>query len=92
VDHLRTAQAIVLHKAAVEARKALQEAFEKYESAYKIAIDTEPIGNDGISALRHKGRAYANALNRYSEAAMAWLVYVETHLLPKNADAKGAGS
>jgi hypothetical protein len=80
-DHLRTDRAGVLGKAMVEARQALNVAHEKYQHSLAIVMDAG-VNKDGMLALRNEGRAYAAAITQYSEATMAWLVFVDTHLQP----------
>ena len=87
VDSLKTAQARALHKAMADAREALDEAYEKYQSALGVAIDDPDAGSE--VAVRQEGRAYAAALSRYSEVTMAWLTYVDTHLRSKKAERAG---
>jgi len=65
----------------LEASQALKVAHEKYQHSLAIVMDTE-VNADGMLALRNEGRAYAAAITQYSEATMAWLVFVETHLHP----------
>jgi len=65
----------------LEASQALKVAHEKYQHSLAIVMDTE-VNADGMLALRNEGRAYAASITQYSEAAMAWLVFVDTHLQP----------
>ena len=78
---LRTDRAHTLGKAMLEASQALKVAHEKYQHSLAIVMDTE-VNADGMLALRNEGRAYAAAITQYSEATMAWLVFVDTHLQP----------
>jgi hypothetical protein len=87
---LRTAQALALQNAMLEARRTLDEATKKYNNAFAIAMDTG-VGADGMFALRREGAAHAQAVNWYLEASMAWLAYVDTQLRPPF-KTKGAGS
>jgi len=62
-----------------EAHRVLQQADVDYQCALAIGMDT--LANaDGAPSLRRKGRAYANAVTEYSNAAMAWLIYVDSQL------------
>jgi hypothetical protein len=61
-----------------DAFKALQNAHATYEHALEILIDTD-LSSDGMLAIRNQGRTYAQAVKRYSDAAMEWLIVVETH-------------
>jgi hypothetical protein len=78
---LRTDRAHTLGKAMLEASHALKVAHEKYQHSLAIVMDTE-VNADAMLALRNEGRAYAAAITGYSEATMAWLVFVDTHLHP----------
>jgi hypothetical protein len=80
-EHLRTDQAHALGDAMLEARQVLNVAHEKYQHSLAIVMNTE-VNADGMLALRSEGRAYAAAIAQYSEATMAWLVFVDTHLHP----------
>ena len=87
VDHLLTEQANVLRKAMLEARKALDEASEKYE--HTLAAGIRPDASDQeMLTTRRVGRAYAEALTQYSNATMPWLTYVDAHLRPKKTGAR----
>jgi hypothetical protein len=80
-EDLRTGRANTLGTAMLEARQVLNVAHEKYQHSLAIVMDTE-VNADGMLALRNEGRAYAAAITQYSEATMAWLVFVDTHLHP----------
>ena len=88
MDRLKTVQAHALRKAMLEARKALDEAYEKYQRILAVVMDAD-VGAEGELAMRQEGRAYAAALTRYSKATMTWLTYVDTQLRPKKADSAG---
>jgi len=62
-----------------DAQKAMQEASSAYTAALELSVDTER-NADGAHGLRQQGRAYAQAVMRFSNAAMAWLRYADTHL------------
>lgn len=87
MDRLKTAQADALRKAMVDARKALDETYEKYQRSLAVAMDYPDAQSE--VALRREGRAYAAALTRYSEATMAWLRHVDTHLRSKKGESAG---
>ena len=78
MHRLRTAHGQFLRKAMSDARVAFVEA----QSRYHRAIEAAMYGGhaDGKFVLRTEGHAYASALHRYSEAAMAWLAFVDTTL------------
>ena len=80
-EDLRTGRANTLGTAMLEARLALNVAHEKYQHSLAIVMDTAE-NADGMQALRNEGRAYAAAITQYSDATMAWLVFVDTHLQP----------
>jgi hypothetical protein len=73
-------QAHGLRNAMADATLTLGEAQERYQRAIAIAEDTER-GADGMLALQHAGRAYAEAVTKYSKAAMAWLSYVDIYTM-----------
>ena len=83
LEYLRTAEGDALWKALVATREALDEAHERYQRALAAAMEADA-GVNGERAVRSEGRAYAAALTKHSNAAMAWLSYVDTHLHPKN--------
>lgn len=83
MDRLRTKQANALHKAKVGARKALDEAYEKYQHAMAVGMQTPDPSEEEILAIRRDGRAYAHALMQYTSATMAWLQFVDAQLHPK---------
>jgi hypothetical protein len=66
-----------------EAYAALSQAHASYQQSMSIAVDTHASADTGL-ALKREGQAYAAALTRYSEAAMAWLIFVDAFLHPKN--------
>jgi hypothetical protein len=82
VNHLVTPQAQILRAEMGNAQAAFRKAQEDYLNALAIAMDTEVHADDAV-ALRNEGRAYAEALTRYSDATMAWLVFVETNTRPQ---------
>lgn len=88
---LHTERANALYKAKVDAHKALDEAYEKYHHALAVALEITNASEEEMLALRREGLAYAHALTRYTDAAMAWLTYVDTHLRPKRADSAKEG-
>jgi len=61
-----------------DAHAALQMAYLNYERALAIAADAEPLNSAGIVAIQQRGRDYADAVSRYSNAVMAWLAFAET--------------
>jgi len=83
-EDLRTDRANTLGTAMLEARQALNVAHEKYQHSLAIVMDTAE-NADGMQALRNEGRAYAAAVTHYSDATMAWLVFVDTYLHPGKA-------
>jgi hypothetical protein len=63
------------HEALRDSYKLVQEAHANYEKAIATATDTE-LSPDG-SAISRSGRAYAEAIMRYSHAAMSFLALME---------------
>ena len=82
MKHLRTTEAQALQKAVLKARQALDDAHEKYH-ALAVRLNVRDASEEEIRAIRREGRAYAHALTQYSNATMAWLTYVDTHLRPE---------
>lgn len=66
-----------LRRAMDDAANALVQAQQQYQQAF-TREDQEP-GPADVATLQHAGRTYAQAITRYSSAAMAWLTYVDTH-------------
>lgn len=73
----------------LEARKALEDAYEKYQHALRAGMDAAEAGEEEMLAIRREGRAYAQALSQYTNSTMAWLTYMDTHLRPKRAGGTG---
>ena len=76
-DPYRT-QADALRQAASDGFAALQLAHLKYEHALEVAGQEYALSAEAFEALRHQGHEYAEAVTRYSNAAMAWLAFMET--------------
>ena len=70
-------EAEALRQAASDGFAALQIAHLRYEHALQIVAEGAP-GAEAIVAIRQQGREYAKAVTRYSNAAMAWLAFMET--------------
>ena len=83
MDLLRSKRAKALCKAKLEARKALDEAYEKYQHALAVGMDMTDASEEEMLAIRREGRAYAHALTHYTSATMAWLQFVDAQLHPK---------
>ena len=64
------------HKALRDSYKLVQEAHANYEKAIATATETE-LSPDGFFAIRQSGRVYAEAVMRYSNAAMSFLALME---------------
>jgi len=43
----------------------------------EFAQEEDTLGAEAVVAVRQQGREYAEAVTRYSNAAMAWLAYME---------------
>jgi hypothetical protein len=71
-------EAQALRQAASDGFAALQIAHLRYEHALQIGAGEGAPGAEAIVAFRQQGREYAEAVTRYSNAAMAWLAFMET--------------
>lgn len=69
-------KAEALRRAASDSFTALQMAHLRYERALDSVADAGTA--EIMVAVRQRGREYAEAVTRYSHAAMAWLAYMET--------------
>ena len=66
-----------VHQTLDNAYKVLQEAHAKYQQALAIAADTE-WSEDEMLEIREQGRAFAEAVTRYSNAVLNCLGDVES--------------
>ena len=71
-------EAEVLRQAASDSFAALQLAHLRYERALDSVADAGDPTAEAKVAVRQQGREYAEAVTRYSHAAMAWLAFMET--------------
>lgn len=85
MEHLRTVRAQALYEAMLKARRALDEIHEKYQRTLAGAMNADASPEE-LQAMRREGRAYAQALTAYSNAAMTWLTYVDSGLHSKEAN------
>jgi hypothetical protein len=69
-----------LRQAASDSFAALQMAHLRYEHALESVADPGDPTAEAVVAVRQQGREYAEAVTRYSNAAMAWLSFVDTGL------------
>jgi hypothetical protein len=76
-DSYRT-EAQAFRQAAADGFAALQVAHLRYEHALQNVAEEDTPGAEAMIAIRQKGREYAEAVTRYSNAAMAWLAFMET--------------
>jgi hypothetical protein len=76
-DSYRT-EAQALRQAASDGFAALQIAHLRYEHALQIGAGEDAPGGEAMVDIRQQGREYAEAVTRYSNAAMAWLAFMET--------------
>jgi hypothetical protein len=74
---LYRSEAEALRQAASEGFAALQIAHLKYEHALEI-VEDGALSAEAIVAVRQQGHEYAETVTRYSNAAMAWLAFMET--------------
>lgn len=70
-------EAQALRQAASDGFAALQIAHLRYEHALQVVAEGAP-GGEAMVTIRQQGREYAEAVTRYSNAAMAWLAFMET--------------
>ena len=71
-------KAQTLRQAASDGFAALQIAHLRYEHALQTVAEEGAPGREALVAVREKGREYAEAVTRYSNAAMAWLAFMKT--------------
>jgi hypothetical protein len=71
-------EAQALRQTASAGFAALQIAHLRYEHALQIDAEQGAPSAEAMVAIRQKGREYAEAVTRYSNAAMAWLAFMET--------------
>jgi hypothetical protein len=74
---LYRSEAEALRQAASDGFAALQIAHLKYEHALEI-VEDGALSAEAIVAVRQQGHEYAETVTRYSNAAMAWLAFMET--------------
>jgi hypothetical protein len=70
-------EAEALRQTASDGFAAVQIAHLRYEHALEI-VEYGALGAEAILAVRRQGHEYAEAVTRYSNAAMAWLAFMET--------------
>ena len=75
---LNASKAEALRRAASDDFVALQMAHLRYERALDNIADAGVPTGEAMVAVRQRGREYAEAVTRYSHAAMAWLAFMET--------------
>jgi hypothetical protein len=73
---LHSIDAGALRQAASDEFVALQMAHLRYEHALEI-VDEGVLSGEDMANIRQQGREYAEAVTRYSNAAMAWLALME---------------
>lgn len=66
-----------LRQAASDSFAALQMAHLRYEHALESVADAGDPTGEAMMNIRHQGRKYAEAVTRYSTAAMAWLAFID---------------
>ena len=64
---------------------ALQIAHLRYEHALQIGTGEGAPGAEAMVTIRQQGREYAEAVTRYSSAAMASLAFMETTKVARRA-------
>jgi hypothetical protein len=75
---LDPSEAEALRQAASDGFAALQIAHLRYENALKTVGGRGPLDGEAMVGIRQQGREYAEAVTRYSTAAMTWLAFMET--------------
>ena len=75
---LHASKAEILRRAASDCFVALQMAHLRYERALDIIAETGASTGETMVAVRQRGREYAEAVTRYSHAAMEWLAFMKT--------------
>ena len=70
-------EADALRQAASDGFAALQIAHLRYEHALQIIAEQDAPA-EAMVAIRQQGREFAEAVTRYSNAAMTWLAFMET--------------
>jgi hypothetical protein len=71
-------KAAALRQAASDGFAAVQIAHLRYEHALGVVAEEGAPGAEAMVTMRQQGREYAEAVTRYSDAAMAWLAFMET--------------
>ena len=71
-------KAEALRQAASDSFAALQIAHLRYERALDSVADAGDPTAEAMANIRQRGREYAEAVTRYSHAAMAWLAFMKT--------------
>jgi len=66
-----------LRQAASDGFAALQIAHLRYEHALEAEAEERAFSAEDMVAVRQQGREWAEAVTRYSNAAMAWLAFME---------------
>jgi hypothetical protein len=73
---LHSSEARALRQTASDGFAALQMAHLRYEHALEI-VDEGVLSAEDMVNIRQQGREYAEAVTRYSNAAMEWLAFME---------------
>ena len=74
---LGRAEAEALRQAASDSFATLQIAHLRYEHALEI-VEKGALSPEAAEGFRRQGREYAEAVTRYSTAAMEWLAFMKT--------------
>ena len=74
-----SSKAKTLRESVIVAQQALERARVNYTRAFAILTDTG-VSNDGIFSLRREGQIYAQAVNQFTNAIMAWLTFSDSYL------------
>ena len=74
---LHSIDAGVLRQAASDSFAAVQMAHLRYEHALEAANEEHALSAEDMVNIRQQGLEYAEAVTRYSNAAMEWLAFME---------------
>jgi hypothetical protein len=75
---LHSIDAGALRQAASDSFAALQIAHLRYEHVLEAEAEERALSAEDMVTVRQQGRKYAEAVTRYSNAAMAWLAFMKT--------------
>jgi hypothetical protein len=74
---LHSSDAGALRQAASDSFAAVQMAHLRYEHVLEAEAEERALSTEDMANIRQQGREYAEAVTRYSNAAIAWLAFTE---------------